>query len=706
MAVTPDGPPAGNGAVARAGTNDELHPARRLPSLRVLVTLIVVLPIAAAAMAMLVISDVTSGQISEQLGEELVADATARVTAEVRNYIGQAVRLSDLYARRLQTGKLSATDLTSWEQVMFDDLATSPYAASICFGNPAGDAVYLQRAHGRLEYGVADGAKDCAAMEWPARPDGTIERNRPIRAYRYDPRQRPWYTAALNSPTPVWTPVYFWFGDAGGEMETGSGYTRTVTVNGELAGVLTIDVTLGAVSDFLRRQPFASRGDIFVVDDLGLLVAASDGAVVSAEGKRLPLASSESRAARAVAAAAPQTTTAVTAIAPAMAQRNLPVEGDGPSRASVTSFTPYPGAEWRIITVLPESAFLSQAQGMRRRSILLAGVAVLGAMAIGVVFSRRLSTPLIKLSAHVARIGGGDFNTRLHLDGARELQQLAVETNRMAGGLRQRLELEKSVELATHVQQSLLPQHTPEILGLDLFGHSRYCESTGGDYLDFIDVANLPNDRAFIAVGDVMGHGLGAALLMATARAAVRTSATLGAEDLGGMMRRVNDVLARDARHGLFMTLMLLIVEPQDCRVRWANAGHDPAILYDPARDEFGELQGADVVLGVEEGLPYENFSHTGLTPGTVMFIGTDGVWEARRTGDGDMYGKDRIREVMRAHANRSASEISVALEHSLDQFVGSGEYHDDVTFVMVKFVGCEAGQVDIATRGTGVLAG
>src|SRR5688500_6939515 len=116
----------------------------RLPSLRILVTLIVVLPIVAAAVALLTISTLTSSHIAEQLGQELVTDATARVTSEIRNYIREAVQLSELYARRLQTGKLSPADLKSWEQVMFDDLMTSADVASICFCNPRGEATYAQ----------------------------------------------------------------------------------------------------------------------------------------------------------------------------------------------------------------------------------------------------------------------------------------------------------------------------------------------------------------------------------------------------------------------------------------------------------------------------------------------------------------------------------------------------------------------------------
>jgi sigma-B regulation protein RsbU (phosphoserine phosphatase) len=257
------------------------------------------------------------------------------------------------------------------------------------------------------------------------------------------------------------------------------------------------------------------------------------------------------------------------------------------------------------------------------------------------------------------------------------------------------MELEKSLELAMHVQQSLLPQCTPKVCGLEISSHTRYCDATGGDYLDFIDVAGLSDDRAFIAVGDVSGHGVGAALLMASARAAVRTSAAIGNESLGHLMGRVNDVLARDARHGMFMSMLLLVIEPQDHRVRWASAGHDPAVVYDPAKDEFHELSGADILLGLEEGLTYANFSFTALRPGTILFVGTDGLWEAHNPR-GEMFGKERMREVLRAHAAGTADHIVAAMERALGAFVENRPVHDDVTFVAVKMAAVStAGSMD-----------
>src|SRR4029079_18328029 len=108
----------------------------------------------------------------------------------------------------------------------------------------------------------------------------------------------------MRSDRPIWTPVYFWFGQSGGASETGTGYTRKVyDADGKLLGVLVVDVTLGAVSRHLHESSFAEKGRIFVIDDLGLLVAASHGAVNSAQGQRLRLSESNNPAGPALASA-------------------------------------------------------------------------------------------------------------------------------------------------------------------------------------------------------------------------------------------------------------------------------------------------------------------------------------------------------------------------------------------------------------------
>jgi sigma-B regulation protein RsbU (phosphoserine phosphatase) len=352
----------------------------------------------------------------------------------------------------------------------------------------------------------------------------------------------------------------------------------------------------------------------------------------------------------------------------------------------MTSLGPYPGIAWAITTALPERAFMADAESLQTRAIVLSVGAVLLAGGLAFWLSRTLSRPLLRLSEHVAKVGGGDFDARLHLDDAAELRTVSDAINRMAGGLRQRLELEQSLQVAMHVQQSLLPNEPPHIRGLDIAGQSKYCDATGGDYFDFLQVSPLDDGVAMIAIGDVMGHGVGAALLMATARAAVHAS-VVGGRPLAEIMGDVNRVLSRDARHGLFMTMLLALVDTRTRCVRWCSAGHDPIICYDPSADSFFELEGGDIPLGIIEDQPYTMHAKTMLHAGTVLLAGTDGVWEARNEA-GELYGKDRLKQLIRTHARSPSMAIASELELDLRRYVGPRPMHDDVTFIVVRVTG------------------
>jgi sigma-B regulation protein RsbU (phosphoserine phosphatase) len=234
----------------------------------------------------------------------------------------------------------------------------------------------------------------------------------------------------------------------------------------------------------------------------------------------------------------------------------------------------------------------------------MALAAIIGGMVLGLVLSRRLSDPLLKLTEHVARVGGGDFEARLKLSQASELATLSDEVNRMAGGLKQRMVLEQSMAVAEQIQQSLLPDHVPRVPGLEIAACSQYCESTGGDYYDFVHAPNLGEHGTIMAVGDVTGHGLGAALLMATARGTMR-AACIGAPSLGHILSRTNDVLSESTRDGMFMTLVLVVVDPRTRLIRWASAGHDPVLLYHPDIDTFEELGSGEIPLGIDPQVHY-----------------------------------------------------------------------------------------------------
>jgi sigma-B regulation protein RsbU (phosphoserine phosphatase) len=131
------------------------------------------------------------------------------------------------------------------------------------------------------------------------------------------------------------------------------------------------------------------------------------------------------------------------------------------------------------------------------------------------------------------------------------------------------------------------------------------------------------------------------------------------------------------------MALFLARIDRVRKKIEWVRAGHDPALLYDPVTDAFVSLKGKGLPLGVDAAIPYRE-SSTAIEGGQVLFIGTDGIWE---TGNekGELFGKDRLKEVIRRHAGQSARDILLAVHAAAEEFRGDLKQEDDLTIVVVK---------------------
>lgn len=653
----------------------------RLPSITALVAFIVVTPILIVSAVLATLTWVATARISENLGQAVMTRAAQSTAETVQEYLSDAVAVSDRFNRRLESGDLPDPPGRQWQRTMLDNLVTSHSVGSICYGNVEGDATYILRAQGHLEVGFVDKGTENGAVEYAINPSTGKLSEKYLRVYTYDPRQRPWWNVAVHSDIPTWTPIYPWYGEQTTESLIGTGYVRQVKDHsGNLRGVLVIDVTLGALSRFLRQLEIANQGQAYIIDNQDKLIAASRGRVVDAQGQTYALGASPDAAARDIAAV--------------LAEHSLTTENrmDFPlvvrgvrSRLQLTELKPYPGIDWRVIVVLPESSFLGDAERVRFRTIMASALAVVASLLIGLWLAHRLSRPLVKMTEHVKRVGDGDFETRLSLRAASEFAILSDEINVMAVALKDRISLQQSLELAMEVQKSLLPAGDPSSPLLDIAGRSKYCDQTGGDYYDFIDIAQLSASSLLAAVGDVTGHGIPAALVMATARAALRATA-LGKQRLADLMTRTNEILCQGNTHNRFMTLALLLIDAETRIVRWASAGHDPAIVYDPQTNTFTELRGGDLPLGIDADAKYEEFCSQPLPESAIIAIGTDGVWEMFNEQN-DQYGKDRLRAVIAKSHTLTAGGIAAALESDLAEFRGTRIPADDVTFVIIKFV-------------------
>jgi sigma-B regulation protein RsbU (phosphoserine phosphatase) len=317
-----------------------------------------------------------------------------------------------------------------------------------------------------------------------------------------------------------------------------------------------------------------------------------------------------------------------------------------------------------------------------RMGIIILSVVLL-VVGIAFLLSKVLTRNISELVVATGRVAKGDFTARADVHGRDEIGRLGAAFNQMVPALAERVRLKSSLEVAQQVQQSLLPTSAPEFPGADIAAVSRYCDETGGDYYGFIRRQTPSGESFVVAVGDVSGHGIQAALLMASARAYLRCHAGSGGR-LDEVAARTNQRVFEDVdQSGRFMTLFLLELG-QDRTIRWVRAGHDPALLYDPSEDRFDELSGEGLPLGVTPDAVFTMSERSGTPAGQVIVIGTDGIWEMQ-SPDGEMFGKNRLKEVVRAHHGEPSAAIIRALVEALGEFRSTANQEDDLTVAVIK---------------------
>lgn len=298
--------------------------------------------------------------------------------------------------------------------------------------------------------------------------------------------------------------------------------------------------------------------------------------------------------------------------------------------------------------------------------------------------SNNLSRPFKEIVHVLQSIRKGHFDQKVRVTSNDEIGYTGDVVNEMTEGLKERERMQQSLELAMEIQRSLLPQGNPITKGFDIAGRNIYCDETGGDYFDYLDICENERGETAVVVGDVSGHGIPSALLMATARAFLRLRSSLPGS-ISSIVSDVNRQLTRDVEgSGQFMTLFYLALDSATRKVRWVRAGHDPAILYHPANDTFEELKGEGLVLGIDEYFVFEENERVGLETGQIFFLGTDGIWEAHNL-QGEMFGKETVRNIIRQNAEVSAAKILEAVLSSLKSFQGDADPEDDVTLVVIK---------------------
>ena len=303
---------------------------------------------------------------------------------------------------------------------------------------------------------------------------------------------------------------------------------------------------------------------------------------------------------------------------------------------------------------------------------------------LNVLSGKSIIQPITDMLVLVRRVRKGHFRQKVRVVSNDELGILGDGFNEMTEGLIERDNIRKSLYLAQEVQQTLLPRKNPEVDGLDIAANIVYCDETGGDYYDFLETHESHSGNFNVVIGDVSGHGIPSALMMASGRAFLRQRSMLPGS-FADIVSDVNRQMTRDFEvSGGFMTLFYLSINPENRNLCWVRAGHDPAIFYDPETDTFDELRGAGMALGVDADMRYEEYHKTGLKKGQIIVLGSDGFWEARNPR-GKMFGKEPFHELIRRFPNASAKEFLASCFNGLNMFLAGRALEDDVTLVVIK---------------------
>ena len=246
--------------------------------------------------------------------------------------------------------------------------------------------------------------------------------------------------------------------------------------------------------------------------------------------------------------------------------------------------------------------------------------------------------------------------------------------------LKDKLLARDELEVGRAVQLALLPDRNPSVPGWDIWLYTRPANDVGGDLVDYLWITR---QRLGMALGDVSGKGLGAALLMAKLQATIRALATdfPSLEELG---RRLNAIFCRDQVPGRFATMVYLELGDASGAVRILNAGHPPPVLagkggirvLDPVAPPLGILGDASYT---EQGLV--------MDPGDLLVIFSDGVTEAANAA-GDMFGEDRVNELVSGVSDLAAGVAGKRIVSRVEMFVGDERLGDDLSLIVIKRTG------------------
>lgn len=526
---------------------------------------------------------------------------------------------------------------------------------------------------------------------------------------RYDPRTRPWYKDAISAikagnSLPVWQSTYVSKSENVLCVTCSKAFTDE---NGHILGVAAIDMYLDDVNEYIIGKTAGNNGYTFVTDSSGKIIMHPDYSLDNDNNFCTdPLSQNET----------PESyKNLLTTMKSGAAGVETAKIGE---KSYYIAYSPLATTGWSLGVAAESGAvlkpasdimeFINEYTGVTQNSIITSLiitaigflVAFAGCGAVVYMLSAKLTktilNPIQNLSRHARIIGKGDFLHRIPVHSRDELGKLSKEFNSMAENLQkytqdlaqtiaEKEKIHSELMIAKQIQTSMLPcifPAFPNRKDFDVYAMMDPAKEVGGDFYDFffIDKNNFA-----VVIADVSGKGISAALFMVIAKILIKNELQSGRSP-SESLEIVNKRLCENNVAGMFVTAFVGIINLKSGKLTFANAGHNPPLLYKSETDKYEFITSPHgFVLGGVKNKQYpqeETFIHKNDT----LFLYTDGVTEAVNA-DGKFFSKEKLKKILNSPATQTLSlkDIILSLRGKIDKFSKGTERSDDITMLAFK---------------------
>ncbi len=513
-----------------------------------------------------------------------------------------------------------------------------------------------------------------------------------------------WFQLPFQTGGPAWTEPYY---DEGGADALTATYAIPVFFGddlGAVSAVVTGDVSLLWLSHLLQSLDLGETGYAFLISGNGTFIAHPNAAFIMNESIFSVAAAREDPRLR--------------EIGQRMTGQGLDGQKSGfvtfdglsglqPSGPSYLAYAPIPSTGWSLGIVYADSEVDAAVIRLNRLSWAVDLVGLAALLVIALLVARTITRPLNALAGATHALAQGDLDAPLpQAKGRDEVARLTTSFGRMRDDLKERIEelrvttaererIESELRIAASIQMSLVPRTFPpypQRCDLELFALLEPAREVGGDFYDFF---LLDEDHLALAIADVSGKGMPAALMMAVGRSFLRSYSRLG----GGpsqILSSLNDELATDNDTSMFVTMFLAVVDLRNGHVRYASAGHNRPFVVRTGGEVEQLPRTKGIALGARVCMTFAEAELT-LAHGDVLFLYTDGVSEAMNAAD-EVFTEERIATELARVARESCNGLLDELNAALRVHAAGVEQSDDITMVAFRYL--DGGADDGHARG------